>query len=103
VFCCCTAEELFFTPKYVKAKEMADQGAFGKVYLVKQLEKHFGPHAAWFWDVEKSAAECSWTWAATGLPSAICSGPAQDHDRLLSDGHARSHRQDQSEDTRFAS
>ena len=39
------AEELFFTPKYVKAKEMADQGAFGKVYLVKQSEKHFGPHA----------------------------------------------------------
>src|SRR5262249_9429821 len=37
------AEELFFTPKYVKAKEMADQGAFGKLYLVKQSEKHFGP------------------------------------------------------------
>src|SRR5437867_13324259 len=36
------AEELFFTPKYVKAMEMADQGAFGKVYLVKQSEKHFG-------------------------------------------------------------
>jgi len=48
------AEELFFTPKYVKAKEMADQGAFGKVYLVKQSEKHFGPHAAWFWDVDRS-------------------------------------------------
>lgn len=48
------AEELFFTPKYVKAKEMADQGAFGKVYLVKQSEKHFGPHAHWFWDVERS-------------------------------------------------
>jgi predicted dehydrogenase len=48
------AEELFFTPKYVKAKEMADQGAFGKVYLVKQSEKHFGPHADWFWDVQKS-------------------------------------------------
>ncbi len=48
------AEELFFTPKYLKAKEMADQGAFGKVYLVKQSEKHFGPHAAWFWDVERS-------------------------------------------------
>ncbi len=48
------AEELFFTPKYVKAKEMADQGAFGRVYQVKQAEKHFGPHAAWFWDVEKS-------------------------------------------------
>jgi len=48
------AEELYFTPKYVKAKEMADQGAFGKVYMVKQSEKHFGPHAPWFWDVEKS-------------------------------------------------
>ncbi len=48
------AEELFFTPKYVKAKEMATQGAFGKVYMVKQVEKHFGPHAPWFWDVKKS-------------------------------------------------
>jgi myo-inositol 2-dehydrogenase/D-chiro-inositol 1-dehydrogenase len=48
------AEELLFTPKYLKAKEMADQGAFGKVYLVKQSERHFGPHAAWFWDVQKS-------------------------------------------------
>ena len=48
------AEELFFTPKYVKAKEMADQQAFGKIYLVKQAEKHFGPHAEWFWDVNKS-------------------------------------------------
>jgi predicted dehydrogenase len=48
------AEELFFTPKYVKAKEMADQGAFGRVYQVKQSEKHFGPHAPWFWDVERS-------------------------------------------------
>jgi predicted dehydrogenase len=48
------AEELFFTPKYVKAKQMADQGAFGKVFLVKQSEKHFGPHSPWFWDVERS-------------------------------------------------
>lgn len=48
------AEELFFTPKYVKAKEMADNGAFGKLYLVKQSEKHFGPHGEWFWDVEQS-------------------------------------------------
>jgi predicted dehydrogenase len=33
---------------------MADEGAFGKIYLVKQLEKHFGPHAPWFWDVRQS-------------------------------------------------
>jgi predicted dehydrogenase len=48
------AEELFFTPKYAKAKEMADSGAFGKVHLIKQSEKHFGPHADWFWDVKRS-------------------------------------------------
>src|SRR5262245_5985169 len=48
------AEELFFTPKYVQAKRMADEGALGKVYLVKQSEKHFGPHADWFWDAERS-------------------------------------------------
>jgi predicted dehydrogenase len=48
------AEELFFTPKYLKAKEMADGGAFGKPHLIKQSEKHFGPHSEWFWDVERS-------------------------------------------------
>jgi predicted dehydrogenase len=47
-------EELFFAPKYVKAKQMADEGAFGRVHLVKQAEKHSGPHADWFWDVAKS-------------------------------------------------
>jgi predicted dehydrogenase len=48
------AEELFFAPKYVKAKQMADEGAFGRVHLVKQGEKHSGPHADWFWDVKLS-------------------------------------------------
>jgi len=48
------AEELFFAPKYVKAKQMADEGAFGRVHLVKQGEKHSGPHSGWFWDVEQS-------------------------------------------------
>ena len=47
-------EELFFVPKYAKAKEMADQGAFGSVFLVKQTEMHSGPHADWFWDVERA-------------------------------------------------
>jgi myo-inositol 2-dehydrogenase/D-chiro-inositol 1-dehydrogenase len=48
------AEELCFTPKYVRAKQLIDEGALGKVYLVKQSEKHDGPHADWFWDVERS-------------------------------------------------
>jgi len=48
------AEELCFAPKYVRAKQLVDEGALGKVFLVKQSEKHFGPHSDWFWDVAKS-------------------------------------------------
>ncbi len=48
------AEELCFTPKYVRAKQLVDEGALGKVYLIKQSEKHFGPHSDWFWDVDRS-------------------------------------------------
>jgi len=48
------AEELCFTPKYVRAKGLIDEGAIGKLYMIKQSEKHDGPHSPWFWDVEKS-------------------------------------------------
>jgi predicted dehydrogenase len=48
------AEELCFVPKYVRAKQLIDMGAIGEVFLVKQAEKHNGPHSPWFWDVERS-------------------------------------------------
>jgi len=48
------AEELCFAPKYVRLKQLVDEGALGKVYLVKQSEKHDGPHSAWFWNVARS-------------------------------------------------
>lgn len=48
------AEELCFTPKYVRLKKLLDDGALGRPYLVKQAEKHDGPHAPWFWDVRQS-------------------------------------------------
>jgi myo-inositol 2-dehydrogenase/D-chiro-inositol 1-dehydrogenase len=48
------AEELCFTPKYVRLKELLDEGALGKPVLLKQSEKHDGPHADHFWDVERS-------------------------------------------------
>ena len=48
------AEELCFTPKYVRLKELVDEGALGQIYLVKQSEKHDGPHSPWFWDVSRS-------------------------------------------------
>jgi predicted dehydrogenase len=51
------AEELCFAPKYVRAKQLADEGALGRVFLVKQSEEHFGPHMSWFWDVDRSGGE----------------------------------------------
>ena len=48
------AEELCFTPKYVRLKQLIDEGALGKVHLVKQSEKHDGPHANWFYDTRRS-------------------------------------------------
>jgi predicted dehydrogenase len=48
------AEELCFTPKYVRLKELVDEGALGKVHLVKQSEKHDGPHSGWFYDTRRS-------------------------------------------------
>jgi predicted dehydrogenase len=48
------AEELCFTPKYVRLKRLLDEGALGRPYLVKQAEKHDGPHSPWFWDVARS-------------------------------------------------
>ena len=48
------AEELCFAPKYVRLKQLADDGALGDVFLIKQSEKHDGPHTPWFWDVTRS-------------------------------------------------
>ncbi len=48
------AEELCFTPKYVRMKALLDEGALGRPVLLKQSEKHDGPHADHFWDVERS-------------------------------------------------
>lgn len=48
------AEELCFTPKYVRLKRLVDEGAIGLPYLIKQSEKHDGPHSPWFWDVSRS-------------------------------------------------
>ncbi|MDX9975051.1 MAG: Gfo/Idh/MocA family oxidoreductase [FCB group bacterium] len=48
------AEELCFAPKYVRMKQLLDSGALGKPTLLKQSEKHDGPHAEHFWDVDRS-------------------------------------------------
>lgn len=48
------AEELCFAPKYVRLKELLASGALGAPVLLKQSERHDGPHAAHFWNVERS-------------------------------------------------
>lgn len=48
------AEELCFAPKYVRLKQLLDSGALGFPTLIKQSEKHDGPHAPHFWDVRRS-------------------------------------------------
>jgi myo-inositol 2-dehydrogenase/D-chiro-inositol 1-dehydrogenase len=44
------AEQLCFAPKYVRAKELVDEGAVGDLFQVLHSEQHSGPHTAWFWD-----------------------------------------------------
>ena len=53
------AEELCFAPKYVRLKQLLDSGALGDPVLIKQSEKHDGPHAPHFWDVERSGGGVS--------------------------------------------
>ena len=48
------AEVLCFTPKYKRVKELLDVGALGKPILIKQMEKHNGPHSAHFWDMKRA-------------------------------------------------
>jgi myo-inositol 2-dehydrogenase / D-chiro-inositol 1-dehydrogenase len=48
------AETICFSPKYVRAKQLVDENAIGRLYMVKQGEKHSGPHSDWFYDVNRS-------------------------------------------------
>ena len=48
------AEELCFAPKYERVRKLVELGAVGKVYMLKQAEKHSGPHSKWFYEIDKS-------------------------------------------------
>jgi len=45
------AEELCFAPKYERARQLVKDGAVGEVFMLKQGEKHSGPHSDWFYDI----------------------------------------------------
>ncbi len=48
------AEELCFAPKYERVRALANAGAFGRLYMLKQAEKHSGPHSDWFYDIDQA-------------------------------------------------
>lgn len=48
------AEELCFAPKFERVRHLVKEGAVGEVYMLKQSEKHSGPHSDWFYDVNLS-------------------------------------------------
>jgi myo-inositol 2-dehydrogenase/D-chiro-inositol 1-dehydrogenase len=48
------AEELCFAPKYERARHLVKEGAIGDIYMLKQGEKHSGPHSDWFYDINFS-------------------------------------------------
>ena len=48
------AEELCFAPKYERVRRVVNEGGIGKIFQMRQCEKHSGPHSDWFYDVKLS-------------------------------------------------
>jgi len=48
------AEELCFAPKYERVRKLVNECAVGKIFQMRQCEKHSGPHSDWFYDVDQS-------------------------------------------------
>jgi myo-inositol 2-dehydrogenase / D-chiro-inositol 1-dehydrogenase len=48
------AEELCFAPKYERVRKLVQEGAVGRIYHLRQCEKHSGPHSEWFYDIAQS-------------------------------------------------
>jgi myo-inositol 2-dehydrogenase / D-chiro-inositol 1-dehydrogenase len=48
------AEELCFAPKYERVRKLVNEGAVGKIFQMRQCEKHSGPHSDWFYDINLS-------------------------------------------------
>jgi predicted dehydrogenase len=47
-------EDLCYTPKFLKSVKSVEDGAIGRVLWAKSRETHPGPHADWFWDMDKA-------------------------------------------------
>ena len=86
-------EELLFTPKYLKAKEMADAGAFGKSLFGKAKRKAFRPAQPVVLGCESFGRRRA---HGLGLPRhsilPLVSRPSGDDIGVLPDGYLRSRR-----------
>ncbi|MFY9160767.1 Gfo/Idh/MocA family protein [Aquirufa ecclesiirivi] len=47
-------EDLCYTPKFLKSLKSIQSGALGRILWAKSRETHPGPHADWFWDIQKA-------------------------------------------------
>lgn len=45
-------EDLVYTPKFLKASQIIQNGSLGKILWVRSREAHPGPHSEWFWNKE---------------------------------------------------
>jgi predicted dehydrogenase len=48
------AEQIVFSARYKKVKELIDQGSFGDLIHISHRERHGGPHAKWFFEPDIS-------------------------------------------------
>lgn len=48
------AETEVFSPAVMRVRRMIDDGALGRVFTIRSREAHSGPHAAHFWDAERT-------------------------------------------------
>lgn len=44
------AEELCYCPKFLRGKQLIEDGVIGDLFFVRQIEQHAGPYSEWFYD-----------------------------------------------------
>ena len=87
------AEELCFAPKYERVRAARERRRHRRLYMLKQLEKHSGPHSDWFWDVEQSGGGVLMDMGchAFGWFRWMLGGNRSSEERVGDDGH-RAHK-----------
>lgn len=92
------AEELCFAPKYERIRSIMNSGALGNLYMLKQCEKHSGPHSRWFYESDKSGGGVmmdmgchALAWFRWMLKGASVASVYADFSRFMHDTDAEDH------------